>query len=223
MTDTDLLRAKLKSEEYGERMQALVQSRSLSESERFEFVTIASGDRNTRIRYDAVSQMATLGSFNLEKSLEILSDRLLHDPEMDVKAAAADAIGALKLTAAFPDLANAYNQNNDWMMQFSIIAALGELGDVRGFELLAEALANNPNDLVKIAAIGALGELGDLRALDLLLPLVDSPDWQIRHRLVQAFANIGSEPAIAALKKLTDDPIAQVAEIAKILSSNLPS
>lgn len=216
----DALRLQLKSEEYGERMQALAQSRNLSISDRFEFVSIGSGDRNTRIRYDAVSQLATIGNHDLDKSLEILRDRLLNDPEMDVKAAAADAIGALKLTEAFTDLQKVYKSTNDWLMQFSIVAALGELGDVRGFELLADALTNNSNDLVKIAAIGALGELRDPRSLDLLLPSIDNPDWQIRHRLAQALANIGTEPAIAALKKLTTDPKEQVAEIAKIL---LPS
>ncbi len=215
----DLLRLQLKSEEYGERMQALVKSRNLSISDRFEFVSIGSSDRNTRIRYDAVSQLATIGNHDLDKSLEILRDRLLNDPEMDVKAAAADAIGALKLTSAFTDLEKVYKSTNDWLMQFSIIAALGELGDLRGFELLADALANNSNDLVKIAAIGALGELRDPRSLDLLLPLIDNPDWQVRHRLAQAFANIGTEQAIAALKKLTEDPTEQVAEIAKILVS----
>jgi len=217
MIDIDTLRAKLSSEEYGERMQALTQSRNLSTSERFEFISIASCDRNARIRYDAVSQLATVGKFDLEKSLEILCDRLLNDPEMDVKAAAADGIGALKLTSAYPDLAKIYNDTSDWMMQFSIIAALGELGDLRGFELLADALAHNEHDLVKIAAIGAMGELGDPRGLDLLLPFIDNPDWQIRYRLAQSLANIGSEPAIAALKKLAQDDTAQVAEIANIL------
>ena len=198
-------------------MDALTQSRNLSMAERFEFVCIASGDRNTRIRYDAVSQMATLGNHDLDKSLEILRDRLLNDPEIDVKSAAADAIGALKLTSCFLDLENVYKSANDWLMQFSIIAALGELGDIRGFELLTDALANNPNDLVKIAAIGALGELKDPRGLELLIPLVDNSDWQIRHRLAQALANIGTETAIATLKKLVDDPTPQVAEIANIL------
>ena len=221
MTNADLLRSKLLSENYGERMDALTQSRNLSMAERFEFVCIASGDRNTRIRYDAVSQMATLGNHDLDKSLEILRDRLLNDPEIDVKSAAADAIGALKLTSCFLDLENVYKSANDWLMQFSIIAALGELGDIRGFELLTDALANNPNDLVKIAAIGALGELKDPRGLELLIPLVDNSDWQIRHRLAQALANIGTETAIATLKKLVDDPTPHVAEIANILLGTL--
>lgn len=217
MTDSDQLRAKLNSEAYGERMQALAQSRTLSWSERFEFAAIASGDRNARIRYDAVSQLATVGTLDLEKAAAILTDRLVNDPEMDVKAAAADAIGALRLTSAFTHLATAYSNTNDWMMQFSIIAALGELGDRQSFALLIEALTTNSNDLVKIAAIGALGELGDHRCLEYLLPLVHDPDWQIRHRLAQALANLNTPEAIAALQVLANDPVDQVAEIAQVL------
>jgi HEAT repeat protein len=216
-TNIDSLRASLNSQELGERMRALTESRKLEIADRFELVNIASSDRNARIRYDAVSQMATVGTHDLAASLVVLRDRLLHDPEIDVKAAAADSIGALKLTAAFDDLQNAYQGTNDWMMQFSIIAALGELGDVRAFELLVDVLTNNSNDLIQIAAIGALGELGDPRGLDLLLPLVDNPDWQVRHRVAQALSNIGTVEAIAVLQKLVTDPAEQVAGIAKLL------
>jgi HEAT repeat protein len=216
-TNVDSLRASLNSQELGERMRALTESRKLEIADRFELVNIASSDRNARIRYDAVSQMATVGIHDLAASLTVLRDRLLHDPEIDVKAAAADAIGALKLTSAFDDLQNAYQGTNDWMMQFSIIAALGELGDVRAFELLVDVLTNNSNDLIQIAAIGALGELGDPRGLDLLLPLVDNPDWQVRHRVAQALSNIGTVEAIAVLQKLVTDPAEQVAGIAKLL------
>jgi len=215
--NTDSLRTSLSSEDFGERMRALTASRKLDLADRFELLNIASSDPSPRIRYDAVSQMANVGIYNLKASLIVLRDRLLHDSETDVRAAAADAIGALKLTEAFDDLANAYRRTGDWMMQFSIIAALGELGDARALDLLADVLRSNHNDLVQIAAIGALGELGDPRGLDLLLPLVDSSDWQVRHRLAQAFANIDTPIAIAALEKLTADPAEQVSDIAKLL------
>ena len=134
----------------------------------------------------------------------------------DVRAAAADSIGALKLTEAFEILIETYHTTGDWLLQFSIIAALGELGDRRGFEILAQSLQHN-NDLVKIAAIGALGDLGDPRGLELILPLVNNPDWEIRYRLTQALHQIGGVEAEAALTQLSQDPVAQVAETAKTL------
>jgi len=209
--------AQLRSEDMGVRMRVLNLARVLSDSDRFTLAVEAIKDGNARIRYDAVSQMATLGHIDPNLSLEILVDRLMRDSENDVKAAAADSISALKLTAGFDDLITAFRATNDWMLQFSIIAALGELGDARALDLLADVLKSNHNDLVQIAAIGALGELGDPHGLDLLLPLVDSSDWQVRHRLAQAFANIGTPIAIAALEKLTADPAEQVSDIAKLL------
>jgi HEAT repeat protein len=210
------LKQLLQSEDIGDRMKALTEGRKLDLADRFQLVCHASGDANARIRYDAVSQIASVGTQDLPSSLEVLSDRLLHDPEMDVRAAAADSIGALKLTEAFEILVETYHTTGDWLLQFSIIAALGELGDRRGFELLAQSLQHN-NDLVKIAAIGALGDLGDPRGLELILPLVNNPDWEVRYRLTQALHQIGGIEAEAALTQLSQDAVGQVAETAKTL------
>lgn len=98
-------------------------------------------------------------------------------------------------------------------MQFSIIAALGELGEPQAFTLLQEALGSE-NELVITAAIGALGELRDERAIPLLLPYTTHPDWQVRHRLVQALAQFSQPEAQAALTNLTQDGAAIVAEAA---------
>lgn len=219
-TTLESLRQRLQSDDFGARLHVLNESRSLEIAERFELLSIATADRNTRVRYDAVSQLASVGQHDLDRSLQILRDRLINDPESDVRAAAADSIGALKLTAAFEDLQTAYEQTDEWLMQFSIIAALGELGDRRGFELLTKAL-NNSNDLVRIAAVGALGELGDPRTLELILPLVDDPDWQLRHRVAQALAGLGGTLAEAALAKLCQDPTEIVAEVARSLLTSI--
>jgi HEAT repeat protein len=207
------LQQQLQSEDLGDRMRALSEGRNLDLAERFELVCTAAVDCKARIRYDATSQLASVGAHDLPKALAVLSDRLLHDSEVDVRAAAADSIGALKLTQAFDLLVDVYRSTNDWLLQFSIIAALGELGDRRGFELLTEAL-NHHTELVKVAAIGALGDLGDPRCLELLLPLVSDPDWEVRYRLVLALARIGGAEARAALMQLSQDAVAQVAETA---------
>ncbi len=206
--------AQLRSDDMGVRMRVLNQARVLSDSDRFTLAIEAVQDPNPRIRYDAVSQLANLGQVDPAASLQILLDRLMRDSETDVRAAAADSIGALKLTSAFDDLLEAFRSTDDWMLQFSIIAALGELGDTKGFDILQECL-NHPTDLVRIAAVGALGDLGDARALPVLLPLVHDEDWQIRHRTAQSLCRLGGTEAKAAITTLLDDPISQVAEAAK--------
>ena len=138
----------ISSENKGDRITALNLIRELEPEIAFGYIKQLVTDNNTRVRYAAVSQLATLGSQDLAGSLIILRDRLVNDPEPDVQAAAADSIGALKLTDAFDDLQNLYETTPEWLVQFSIIAALGELGDPRGLKLLETALAKDRKSVV---------------------------------------------------------------------------
>ncbi|MBG1262761.1 phycobilisome degradation protein NblB [Nostoc commune] len=204
----------LSSEDLGDRLRAVNQIRQLEPAIGFELIQSAIGDRNSRVRYSAVSQMDTLGTQDLQLSLDILRDRLLHDSEVDVQAAAADCLGALKLHEAFEDLQHLYHTTTEWLIQFSIIATLGELGDPRAFELLKEALSSE-NELVQTAAISSLGDLGDLQAVPLLAPYATNPDWQIRYRVVQALSRLGSAEAKSILETLVDDEMEAIATEAK--------
>ena len=204
----------LNSEDFGERIRGLNQLRQIEPATAFTMVQPLITDENTRVRYAAVSQLDTLGVTDKTASLEMLRDRLFNDPEPDVQAAAADAIGGLKLVEAYEELANVYHDTTEWLVQFSIIAALGELGEPRGFDLLTEAL-NSDNTLLQTAAIGSMAELGDVRGIPLLASFVDNEDWQIRYRLVQALGRLGGDEAKAVITKLADDDFEQVAQEAK--------
>ena len=118
----------LNSEDFGERIRGLNQLRQIDLKTAFDLLQPMITDNNTRVRYAAVSQLDTLGVIDKDTALELLRDRLFNDPEADVQAAAADAIGGLKLTEAFEYLNNVYHDTSYWLVQFSIIAALGELG-----------------------------------------------------------------------------------------------
>lgn len=204
----------LNSENFGERIRGLNQLRQIDPTTAFEMLQPLITDDNTRVRYAAVSQLDTLGTTDKDVALKILRDRLFNDPEPDVQAAAADAIGGLKLTEAFADLDKVYHDTPEWLVQFSIIAALGELGEASSFALLEEAL-HSDNNLLQTAAIGSMGELGDMGAIPLLANFVDHEDWQIRFRLVQALGRLGGEEAKAIITKLVDDESQQVAQEAK--------
>jgi HEAT repeat protein len=210
----EFVKQMLGSQDLGDRLRAVNQIRQLEPAIGFELIQSAIGDSNARVRYSAVSQMDTLGSQDLQLSLDILRDRLLNDPEIDVQAAAADCLGALKLHEAFEDLEKLYHTSNEWLIQFSIIATLGELGDPRAFELLKQALASD-NELVQTAAISSLGELGDLQAVALLAPFATNPDWQIRYRLVQALTHLNSPEATSILETLVNDDVEAIATEAK--------
>ncbi len=204
----------LSSEDFGKRLSGVNQLRQLDPAIAFEMIQQSVSDGNVRVRYAAVSQLSSLGLQNLPLALEILRRCLLEDPEADVQAAAADSIGALKLTDAFEDLERLYHKTPEWLVQFSIIAALGELGDRRAFDLLNSAL-NSSVELVRTAAIGSLGELEDDRAVPLLLTFVADPDWQVRYRVTQALSHFKSPEIRTALEALSHDEMPPVAQEAK--------
>lgn len=209
----------LHSENFGDRIRGINELKNLEQEIAYELIQPILKDENVRVRYAAVSQLDSLGLANRQQSLELLLDILYNDPEADVRAAAADTIAGLKLTEAFPDLKKVYEETSEWLIQFSIIAALGELGNPEALEVLTEALAGD-NSLLQTTAISALGELGDTRAIDVLLPFVENPDWQIRHRLAQALGKLGGEKSQEALEKLAEDDLEIVAQEAKSYLKN---
>jgi HEAT repeat protein len=204
----------LSSQDLGDRLRAVNQIRQLEPTIGFKLIQTAIGDSNSRVRYSAVSQLDTLGGQNLDLSLDILRDRLHNDPEPDVQAAAADCVGALKLRSAFEDLQQLYQSSNEWIVKFSIVAALGELGDPRAFELLQSALSSD-NELIQTAAISSFGELGDTRAVPFLAPYAKNPDWQLRYRLVQALIHLDGTDAKSVLEVLANDEVEAIANEAK--------
>ena len=204
----------LNSEDLGDRLRGVNQIRHLEPAIAFELLQGAIGDPNSRVRYSAISQLDTFGGQDLDLSLQILRDRLLNDSEIDVQAAAADCLGALKLHEAFDDLQQMYQQTNEWIIQFSIIAALGEMGDPKAFDLLTQALASD-NELVQTAAISSFGELGNAEAVPLLAPYASNSDWQIRYRVAQALSRLGGEEAKSIIETLANDTEEAVAKEAK--------
>ncbi|NEP15510.1 MAG: HEAT repeat domain-containing protein [Leptolyngbya sp. SIO4C1] len=209
------LEQQLQSENLGHRLTAVNQLRELDPAVAFKLVQLVIQDSSARVRYAAVSLLSSIGHQDEATALRLLREALLNDPEADVQAAAADSIGALHLTTAYDDLARVYEQTSEWLVQMSVIACLGELGEPRAFDLLQSALSSD-NGIVVLSAIGALGELGDNRAVELLLPFTDHPDWQTRHRLVQALSQYEDEAARSALEQMTNDDSPIVAEAAQV-------
>lgn len=213
--NSESVQALLASENYGERLTGLNQLRELAPQVALALIQPVLSDANVRVRYAAVSQLATLGEQNPSETMTVLLKLLAEDPEADVKAAAADGLGALHCAEAYPQLEAAYSNSNDWVLQLSIIAALGELGNTAAFELLQQAL-NSETELIRIAAITALGELGDERAIALIAPLAQESDWQLRSRVAQALGHFRSDAnAQSILKTLAGDKSEQVVQMAK--------
>ncbi|NES07416.1 MAG: HEAT repeat domain-containing protein [Okeania sp. SIO2F4] len=215
----DSIQQLLISEELGDRLRGVNQLRQIEPKKAFELIQNPIKDQDTRVRYAAVSQMSSLGKQNLTISQEILRDCLLNDPEPDVQAAAADALGGLKITEAFDDLQQVYQNTPEWLVKVSIVAAIGEMGEPKALSLLEDALKSD-NELIQTMAISALGELGNLAAIPLLKPFAVHSDWQIRYRLVQALHRLGSPEAKQIIAQLASDRVEQVAQEAKLSQSS---
>ena len=211
----DSIQQLLISEDLGDRLRGVNQLRQIDLATAFELIQTSIKDQNTRVRYAAVSQMSSLGTQNLTISQEILRDCLLNDPEPDVQAAAADALGALKLTETFDDLQQVYQNTPEWLVKMSIVAVVGGMGEPRALSLLEDALQSD-NELIQTMAISALGELGNPEAIPFLTPFATHSDWQIRYRLVQALQKLGGPQAEQVIAELANDQVEQVAQEAKV-------
>jgi len=206
----------LNSGNFSDCIRGLNQLRHLEPQVVFPLLKPLVNDPNPRIRYAAISQLDPVGAVNPTETLALLRERLFNDSEIDVQSIAADVIGGLKLTVAYPDLQQAYEQTSDWLLQLSIVATLGEMGDRRGIELLKEALQSEYS-LIRTAAIGALGDLGDASVLPVLFPLAQDEDWQVRYRLALTLGNFQGPQVQEVLTMLSQDPAAQVAATAQNL------
>ncbi|WP_017327880.1 HEAT repeat domain-containing protein [Synechococcus sp. PCC 7336] len=206
--------ALLQSEDWGDRLKAVNQTRTLTGTDALKLLSQAAVDPHTRVRYAAISQIGTLKLDDPTAPLPLLRDRLLSDSEIDVRAAAAAAMGDLKQPEVLPDLLAACDRETEWLAVLSIIAALGELGDLAAFDRIQQATGDD-NGLIRATAASALGDLGDPRGLDALIRLAAEEDWQIRHRACIALGKIGAGGARPTLETLADDDIEQVAQTAR--------
>jgi HEAT repeat protein len=210
----ELLNALETASDLGARLRAVNQARFLDPELQFQVLAKAGSDSSSRVRYAAISQLGTVPLSDPTPILVLLREKLVEDPEYDVRAAAAAALGDLKQPQALNDLLIAYHRETEWLVHFSIIAALGELGNPDAFDLLTDILTQG-NELMRTVAAGALGDLKDPRAVPILAAQLTTADQQLRYRICLALINIGKEIGHEAVRPsllaLSQDPDPQIA------------
>ncbi len=206
----EVLKSWLQSDDLGDRLRAINQARPLPTGDLYELLCMGAQDPSPRVRYAALSQVGSLSLSTPTDAAPMLRQALKADPEPDVRAAAAAALGSLHITDAYEDLVAAYENETEWLVQFSVIAAVGELGNTDAFDLLVTALSEG-SDLIRTAAAGALGDLGDPRAIPVLETYITAEDWQLRHRVGIALSQIGGEAVRPGLIRLSQDEVDHVA------------
>lgn len=176
----------------------------------FPLIQQALSDNNIQVRGMAVF---SLGIKPTPANVPILVDILATDPDYNLRAMAAGALGYLGDVQALEALQRAFFEDSNWLVQFSVAVALGNLRDDRAIAVLLEALASDIT-LLREAAIMALGEVGAVEHVDRLLPFIHAEDWLIRQRLAEALGNLSDDRSRAALKQLQTDSHPHVCEAA---------
>lgn len=171
----------------------------------------ALADDNTQIRGMAVY---SLGIQLTPENLSLLVPILTGDPDHNMRAIAAGALGYLEDRRALEPLRHAFYEDEYWLVQFSAAVALGNLKDPQATSVLLEALESK-HILLQEAAIAALGEIGAVDTLSSLLRFVDAEDWLLRKRLAEALGNLPDPQSQSALKFLQGDSNPLVAEAAR--------
>jgi HEAT repeat protein len=180
--------------------------------EALPLIQLALADDNTQVRGMAVY---SLGIQPTPENLSLLIPILTTDPDPNMRAIAAGALGYLEDRRAFEPLRHAFYEDDCWLVQFSAAVALGNLKDPQATGVLLEAL-DNEHILMQEAAIAALGEIGAVETLPRLLQFVDAADWLVRRRLAEALGNLPSPQSQSALKFLKGDINPLVAESAML-------
>lgn len=137
--------------------------------------------------------------------------RKLRSESAEIRAYAAEGLGAVGDVHAVAPLINALTDNNSTVRRFAI-SSLGHLRDERAVAVLIPFLQDEESDM-RCAAVVALGELGlseervsnpPVQVVDALINSITDTDNAVCSAAVVALGRIGNPQAIAELNALAE-------------------
>ncbi|MGB5632415.1 MAG: HEAT repeat domain-containing protein [Waterburya sp.] len=149
-----------------------------------------------------------LGFKRTDEGFELLLDLIEHDRDYNVRAEAANSLAKYG-ELAIPHLVELFQQDSNWLVRYSILAAI----DLRQHpEILLELSVlglRGDDPVVREIALASLGELvktpqEDL-ALELLLSAAKSEEGEIRAQVARVLRNFEDPRAKVALVNLRQD------------------
>jgi HEAT repeat protein len=136
--------------------------------------------------------------------------RAVHDPDAGVRRAALEVIAACKSALARRILLQALEEGND----ADVVRAVGSLDDVAVVPPLVRQLAAPAVD-VRLATVAALRRFSSPTIIRHVAALATDPDAGVRAEVARLLAASAEPSARAALERLSVDPAAPVATIAR--------
>lgn len=130
--------------------------------------------------------LARHGEMVVEPMIGFLEEQSQHP----ARAWAANILGEVRATRAFPALVRALDDLDD-EVRAKAAASLGKLGDHRAVTYLLDHLLTDPAPFVRARIAGALGQFNDTEVIDTLVRALGDPAWWVRMRSVEALEQIG--------------------------------
>jgi len=143
-----------------------------------------------------------LGNIGDIKAIPYLIQSLDEDPDEEVRAKSAWALGKLNAKEAVDTLIKAL-YDEYWEVRKYAANSLGNIGDQDVLPYLIEAL-NDPDRQVRQYAAVALGKMKDERAIPILLESMDDEDDNVKLISMYALENMGRK-AVGPLTKTLKD------------------
>jgi HEAT repeat protein len=131
--------------------------------------------------------LARHGETAVEPMIAFLEETTQHP----ARAWAANILGEVRATRAFPALVRALDDLDD-EVRAKAAAALGKLDDHRAVTYLLDHLLTDPAPFVRARIAGALGQFNDAEVIDTLVRALGDPAWWVRMRSVEALEQIGA-------------------------------
>ncbi len=160
-------------------------------------------DKDDDIRTFAVDLVSNIGSCGYPEEIARLLET---DPNQNVRAAAAKALGMLGYRGGLQALVGAL-KDGEWV-SFSALESLAAIGDDACVEPV-QALLRSPSETARYAAIEALGRMGFSRSSDALISLLPSAGDIEKSAIIKSLIQIGITPAMAEVADLLVDMYVQ--------------
>ena len=153
-------------------------------------------DKDDDVRTFAVDLISDIGWCDYPSEIARLLET---DPNQNVRASAARAIGILGYREALPALV-ASLRNNEWVC-FSALESLALLKDESSIEPVL-SLLSDPSETVRYAAIETLGKIGSTRSNAALLSRLPLASDIEKTPIIRSLVQIGITPSMAEVGDL---------------------
>ncbi|MGO4152437.1 HEAT repeat domain-containing protein [Cupriavidus sp. YAF13] len=169
---------------------------------------VAANDEVARVRLQAV---IALGSMQVHQAIGILADRIVSDPDEEVRYYAVNALGEMRHAAATQHLIDAFNNPAQTRrVRWAVLWALGDNNDFDALPVLHAAL-QDPDAEFRERAAGSLGSLpweahpDTTPTLQSLFRALSDAEPSVRRSVCDALASLRDAQAVPFLANALRD------------------